>query len=132
MIVKHLLQIVLIFLMAGCDPTGHQKSLSVYKDEIATFGQKNCKINTVTIVTYKNVECFCMSSQYNNIYNDNDSTVIRNLNLRNKKLLFCYLRKDDSTLKQIDLSGWQSSIPVAVDGYSVVFSLVPMNSVQRR
>lgn len=123
------LLVILTVAMAGCTPTGHRASSDVYKDEIAAFGSNNCNVGTVTIVKYKNTEYFCIASEYSNSFNDSDLVILRNLNLKNKKLLYGYVNKNYPNIDQITISGWQSSNPLKVDGRTIVYSLVPTKSL---
>lgn len=123
----------ILILMTGCAaPTGHQVASPPIIDEIAGFGLDNCSVNSVTIVSYKNTECYCIASQYDNIFHDNESVITRKLVLANKKLLFDYMKLNDTRLKQLTFSGMRSSKPVLVNGYSVIFSLIPKSSLVQK
>ncbi|MCM0080479.1 hypothetical protein L4X63_02645 [Geomonas sp. Red32] len=115
--------------MTGCGPTGHLPPAAIYRDDLARFGNDHCKIDAVTVVDYHHVPSFCVASQDPNLFKDSDPVIVRKLTLKNKKLLFDYLNKDNPKPRRVTLSGWQSSKPATIDGYAVVYGVVPVASV---
>jgi len=118
--------------LTGCGPVGQRPLARVFQDEMAKFGYDNCRLGAVTVVDYNNAKCFCVASQLDNVFNDGDAIIVRKLTLINKKILFDFINKDLATPRQLTLSGWQSSMPANIDGYAVVYSLVPVNSARQK
>lgn len=129
---RPLLLAAFLMTMTGCGPTGHRPLTRVFPDEMARFGYDNCQLDAVTVVDYHNAKCFCVASRLDNVFNDADSVIVRKLTLKNKRTLFDFIYKDSAAARQVTLSGWQSSRPAIIDGYAVVYSLVPVNATRQK